>query len=213
MSNEKKSISDAAIRRFPRYYRYLGELEASGITRISSQELAEKMGLTGSQIRQDFNHFGGFGQQGYGYKIEVLREEIGKILGIDKSKNVIVIGAGNLGQALIGYAGFSHYGFKLTGIFDISEKVIGTQMRDLTVLPMEDLEDFLKTNIVDIAVLTVPASAAAEICEKLCSLGVKGIWNFAHTDLTVPSGVTVVNAHLTDSLMQLCFRMNCDQIN
>ena len=211
MENRNDSISDAVIRRLPRYYRHLGELLSSGITRVSSGDLSRQMGLTASQVRQDFNHFGGFGQQGYGYNVEMLYREISHILGIDQVHHVIVIGAGHIGQALINYPNFVKRSFHMTAIFDTDPKVIGTKIHDLTVRPVEEIEGFMRENPVDIAVLAVPKAAAREMAEKLVSYGIKGIWNFASTDLTVSDpNVMIENVHLTDSIMQLSYRLhNC----
>lgn len=204
----KKEISKAVINRLPRYYRYLGDLLEKDVVRISSKELSEKMKVTASQIRQDLNNFGGFGQQGYGYNVEYLHSEIGKILGLDTRYNMIIIGAGNLGQALANYADFERRGFMVTGLFDISPKLIGTQVRGITVRSSEELEEFLKTDKVDIAAITVPKAKAPGIASDLAKWGVKGIWNFAPTDLNLPKDVTVENVHLAESLMKLSYRLS-----
>ena len=179
---DNKEISQAVIGRLPRYFRYLGELKDDGIERISSQELSAIMKVTASQIRQDFNNFGGFGQQGYGYKVEYLYEEIGKILGLHKTHNLIIIGAGNLGQALANYMNFERRGFLFRGIFDNNPALFGKKIRDLEVQPMEELETFVKENEIDIAVLTIPKDSALEVAERLARQDIKGIWNFAHID-------------------------------
>lgn len=194
----KKEISKAVINRLPRYYRYLGDLLEKDVVRISSKELSEKMKVTASQIRQDLNNFGGFGQQGYGYNVEYLHSEIGKILGLDTKYNVIIIGAGNLGQALANYADFERRGFYVTAIFDINPKLIGTQIRGVLVRSMDELEEYVANNKVSIAALTVPKSKAPGIANNLVKWGVKGIWNFAPTDLSLPKDVTVENVHLID---------------
>ncbi len=204
---ENKEISQAVISRLPRYFRYLGELKDEGIERISSQELSAIMDVTASQIRQDFNNFGGFGQQGYGYKVEYLYEEIGKILGLDRTHNLIIIGAGNLGQALANYMNFERRGFIFRGIFDNNPAIVGTNVRDIEVRPMEDVKAFVEKNNIDIAVLTVPKSCAASIAEQLVSYGIKAIWNFAHVDLNVPEEIQVENVHLLDSLMKLSYNL------
>ena len=196
---EEKEISQAVIGRLPRYFRYLGELRDEGVERISSQELSELMKVTASQIRQDFNNFGGFGQQGYGYNVEYLYNEIGKILGLDRKHNFIIIGAGNLGQALGNYT---------KGIFDMDPKLAGKEVRGVRVMPMEKLEEFVRDNDVDIAVLTIPKTGAVEVAEKLVKNGVRAIWNFAHVDLNVPEGVMVENVHLSDSLMKLSYNIS-----
>lgn len=205
---DNKEISQAVIGRLPRYFRYLGELKDEGIERISSQELSTIMKVTASQIRQDFNNFGGFGQQGYGYKVEYLYEEIGKILGMDKKHNLIIIGAGNLGQALANYMNFERRGFLFKGIFDNNPELFGKKIRDMEVSPMEELEDFVRENNIDIAVLTIPKTSALAVAEKLATLGIKGIWNFAHLDLNLPANIQVENVHLSDSLMKLSYNIN-----
>lgn len=205
---DNKEISQAVIGRLPRYFRYLGELKDDGIERISSQELSAIMKVTASQIRQDFNNFGGFGQQGYGYKVEYLYEEIGKILGLHKIHNLIIIGAGNLGQALANYMNFERRGFLFRGIFDNNPALFGKKIRDLEVQPMEELETFVKENEIDIAVLTIPKDNALEVAERLARQDIKGIWNFAHIDLNLPKEIQVENVHLSDSLMKLTYNIN-----
>ncbi len=205
---DNKEISQAVIGRLPRYFRYLGELKDDGIERISSQELSAIMKVTASQIRQDFNNFGGFGQQGYGYKVEYLYEEIGKILGLHKTHNLIIIGAGNLGQALANYMNFERRGFLFRGIFDNNPALFGKKIRDLEVRPMEELETFVKENEIDIAVLTIPKASALEVAERLAGQDIKGIWNFAHIDLNLPKEIQVENVHLSDSLMKLTYNIN-----
>ena len=205
---ENKEISQAVISRLPRYFRYLGELKDEGIERISSQELSDIMKVTASQIRQDFNNFGGFGQQGYGYKVEYLYEEIGKILGLDKTHNLIIIGAGNLGQALANYMNFERRGFLFKGMFDNNQALYGKKIRDMQVRPMEEMEQFVKENNIDIAVLTIPKNSARTVAEKLVRNGIRGIWNFAHVDLNVPKEIQVENVHLSDSLMKLTYNIN-----
>ncbi len=205
---DNKEISQAVIGRLPRYFRYLGELKDDGIERISSQELSAIMKVTASQIRQDFNNFGGFGQQGYGYKVEYLYEEIGKILGLHKTHNLIIIGAGNLGQALANYMNFERRGFLFRGIFDNNPALFGKKIRDLEVRPMEELETFVKENEIDIAVLTIPKASALEVAEQLARQDIKGIWNFAHIDLNLPKEIQVENVHLSDSLMKLTYNIN-----
>jgi redox-sensing transcriptional repressor len=205
---DNKEISQAVIGRLPRYFRYLGELKDDGIERISSQELSAIMKVTASQIRQDFNNFGGFGQQGYGYKVEYLYEEIGKILGLHKTHNLIIIGAGNLGQALANYMNFERRGFLFRGIFDNNPALFGKKIRDLEVKPMEELETFVKENEIDIAVLTIPKDNALEVAERLARQDIKGIWNFAHIDLNLSKEIQVENVHLSDSLMKLTYNIN-----
>jgi len=205
---EEKGISQAVISRLPRYFRYLGELKDEGVERISSQELSEIMKVTASQIRQDFNNFGGFGQQGYGYNVEYLYTEIGKILGLDKKHHLVLIGAGNLGQAIANYMNFERRGFLISGIFDINAALIGKKVRDIEVRPMEELEDFIKEHDIDIGVLTIPKTAAVDVANRLVKCGIKAMWNFAHVDLNVPEDVLVENVHLSDSLMKLSYNIN-----
>lgn len=203
-----KDISQAVIRRLPRYYRYLGELLEQGVERISSGELSDLMHVTASQIRQDLNNFGGFGQQGYGYNIASLHEEIGNILGVNKTHNIIIIGAGNLGQALANYAKFERVGFKVVALFDVDETLKGSYVRDIPVHMMDELEDYISKNDVSIATLTIPKREAESIAEKLVECGIKAIWNFAHVDLDfVGKDVVVENVHLSDSLMQLSYNI------
>lgn len=204
---EEKEISQAVISRLPRYFRYLGELKDEGIERVSSQELSDIMQVTASQIRQDLNNFGGFGQQGYGYNVGYLYEEIGKILGLHKEHNLIIIGAGHLGQALVNYMNFERRGFIFRGIFDSDVKLHGTRIRGLVVRPMQEMEQFVRENDIDIAVLTIPKSGAVEVAERLVSYGIKGIWNFAHVDLHVPEDIQVESVHLSDSLMKLSYNL------
>lgn len=205
---EEKDISQAVIGRLPRYFRYLGELKDEGVERISSQDLSELMKVTASQIRQDFNNFGGFGQQGYGYKVEYLYEEIGKILGLDKTHNLIIIGAGNLGQALANYMNFERRGFLFRGIFDNDPALYGKKIREMEVKPIEEMESFVRENQIDIAVLTIPKSSAESVAKRLVDNGIKGIWNFAHVDLDVPKRIQVENVHLSDSVMKLTYNIH-----
>ncbi len=205
---EEKKISSAVIKRLPRYYRYLSELLEKGIDRISSQELSKKMNVTASQIRQDFNNFGGFGQQGYGYNVSYLRDEIGKILGLEHHYNVIIVGAGNLGQALANYAGFVKRGFRISGIFDINPAVIGQVINGIEVMSIDVLETFVKEQGVNIAALTLPKDQASRIARKLAEMGVEAFWNFASTDLNLPEHVVVENVHLAESLMRLSYKLS-----
>lgn len=203
----EKEISQAVIRRMPRYYRYLGELLDDGVERISSNELSTRMRVTASQIRQDLNNFGGFGQQGYGYNVKYLYDEIGKILGMDRQHNIIVVGAGNLGQALANYLKFEKRGFVINGLFDVNPALKGISVRGIKIRMMEELEGFLKKNQVDIAALTLPKEKADEVANILVRLGIRAIWNFAHLDLELPEHVVVENVHLSDSLMQLSYNI------
>lgn len=206
---ETKEISQAVIGRLPRYLRYLGDLRDEGVERISSQELSELMSVTASQIRQDFNNFGGFGQQGYGYNVGYLYEEISKILGLDQKHNFIIIGAGNLGRALGNYLNFERRGFIFKGIFDQNPALVGDDVRGVKVMHVDGLEGFLLQNDIDIAVLTIPKTSAADIVDILVGNGIRAIWNFAHVDLDVPEGIVVENVHLSDSLMRLSYNINC----
>ncbi len=205
---EDKEISQAVIGRLPRYFRYLGELKDEGVERISSQELSGLMKVTASQIRQDFNNFGGFGQQGYGYNVEYLYQEIGKILGLDIQHNFIIIGAGNLGRALGNYLNFERRGFIFKGMFDRDPGLVGLDVRGVRVRPMEEMEGFIQEHQIDIAVLTIPKTSALGVAEKLVNNGIRAIWNFAHVDLNVPEGIQVENVHLSDSLMKLSYNIN-----
>ena len=205
---EEREISQAVIRRLPRYYRYLGELLENGVERISSNDLSKKMNVTASQIRQDLNNFGGFGQQGYGYNVKFLYTEIGKILGLDESHNIVIIGAGNLGQALANYAAFEKRGFMLKGIFDVNPRLEGMTIRGVPVQMMDELKRFLEKNNIEIAVLTIPKTKAVEVANFLVENGVKAIWNFAHTDLNLPEEIIVENVHLSESLMRLSYNIS-----
>ena len=205
---EEKKISKAVIGRLPRYYRYLGELIEEGVERISSNELSARMKVTASQIRQDLNNFGGFGQQGYGYNVKYLYAEIAKILGIDQQHNLIIIGAGNLGQAIANYTNFERRGFLMKGMFDINPKLIGLVIRGIEIRSVDELESFIKANDIQIAALTIPKTKAPEIADRLVKAGIKAIWNFSHTDLVVPEDVVVENVHLSESLMRLSYRVS-----
>lgn len=202
-----KKISMAVIRRLPRYYRYLSDLLRVDIKRISSKELSERMGITASQIRQDLNCFGGFGQQGYGYNVESLFREIGRILGVERRFTTIIIGAGNMGNALANYENFKKRGFDLIGIFDISPDRVGKVINGIEIMHMDKLEEFMKNNVVDIAILTVPSHATAEVAEIVAELGVKGIWNFSPQDLKLSHNVVIENVHLSDGLAVLGYRI------
>ncbi len=201
---KQRDISAAVIRRLPRYYRYLGELLQNDVVRISSKELSHRMKVTASQIRQDLNNFGGFGQQGYGYNVEYLHGEIGKILGLDVQHNMIIIGAGNLGQALANYD-FKKVGYHLIGIFDTNPRLKGVSVRGIEIRMMDTLDEFVATHKVDVVTLTVPKRQAVEIGHHLEKIGIKAIWNFAPTDLSVSENVCVKNVHLNESLMTLSY--------
>ncbi len=203
-----KYISQAVIRRMPRYYRYLGELLESGVDRISSGDLSKLMNVTASQIRQDLNNFGGFGQQGYGYNVQYLYDEIGKILGLNQNHNIIIIGAGNLGLAIANYMKFDKLGFKLIALFDVNPELVGQEVRGVPVYHVDELKKICKEKKIDIAALTMPKDNADNIANRVVQLGIKAIWNFAHVDLDVSSeDVVVENVHLSDSLMQLSYNI------
>lgn len=203
-----KQISNAVIKRLPRYYRYLGDLLENDVVRISSQELSEKMNVTASQIRQDLNNFGGFGQQGYGYNVQYLYTEIGKILGLDKRYNIIIVGAGNIGKALANYSDFEKRGFVVKAMFDVLPEKIGKVIRGVMVYDISELEKYIKENDISIAAITVPKEYAPKIANDVVTWGVDAIWNFAPTDLYLPSTVIVENVHLAESLMRLSYRLN-----
>ena len=205
---EAKQISKAVIKRLPRYYRYLGELLEDNVERISSNDLSKKMRVTASQIRQDLNNFGGFGQQGYGYNVKYLYTEIAKILGLDTVHPMIIVGAGNLGQALANYVEFEKRGFKLVGIFDVNPVLEGIAVRGIEIQMISDLPFFLKENNVEIAILTLPKNKAIYMADILIENGIKAIWNFAHVDLDTPDGVIVENVHLSESLMTLSYNLS-----
>lgn len=203
----KKKVSIAVIRRLPRYYRYLSDLLSMDITRVSSRELSARMGITASQIRQDLNCFGGFGQQGYGYNVELLYNEIGNILGVNNKFQTIIIGAGNMGRALAHYGNFEKRGFHIIGIFDINPELVGEKINDMPVMHMDKIKDFVKKNRVDIAILTIPHDQTREVAERAARLGIKGLWNFSPMDLKLPYDTVIENVHLSDSLMVLGYRI------
>lgn len=205
---EEREISKAVVKRLPRYYRYLGDLLEAKVERISSNELSDLMNVTASQIRQDLNNFGGFGQQGYGYNVKYLYNEIGKILGLDKLYNMVIIGAGHLGQALASYVKFEKRGFWIKGIFDVNPRLEGMTVRGIEIRMTDELPQFIRDNEIQIAALTLPKSGAEEVAPVLVENGVKAIWNFAHTDLHLPKDVVVENVHLSESLMQLSYTLN-----
>ena len=204
----EKQVSTSVIRRMPRYYRFLGMLAENGVQRISSGELSAKMGLTASQIRQDLNCFGGFGQQGYGYNVVALRDEIGKILGLNLQKKTILIGAGNLGRAILAHMDFLEKGFSIIGIFDQNENFAGEMLADIPIQHTDQLEEFCRRENPSVAILCVPKMASQDLVRRLVELGVKGFWNFSHYDISVHyPGLAVENVHLGDSLMTLCYEM------
>lgn len=206
--NKSTLISMAVVRRLPKYYRYLGELLRRDIDRISSKELSEKIGFTASQIRQDLNNFGDFGQQGYGYNVKELHKEISKILGLYKEYNTVIVGAGNLGQALANYSGFAKQGFHLRSIFDKNPKLIGLRINDIEIKDIDMLPEFIENNSIDIGILCLPKNSAQEVANVFIEKKVPGIWNFAPADLEVPEEIAVENVHLSESLMILSYRLN-----
>jgi redox-sensing transcriptional repressor len=198
-------ISLTVIRRLPKYHRYLTELKDKGISRISSQELSNLTGFTASQIRQDLNNFGGFGQQGYGYNVDDLHRELGKILGLDKRYTAVIVGTGNLGQAIANYKGIEEAGFKVVSLFDRNPKMIGLKIRDIEVRDIDLLEDYVRENNIDVGIITVPKEGAQPIADRLVKAGIKGIWNFAPCDLIVPETVIVENVRLNESILILSY--------
>ncbi len=205
---QQKNVSKAVISRLPRYYRYLHRLASNNVSRISSKELASRMGLTASQIRQDLSCFGGFGQQGYGYSVDTLIIELEKILGIAGSRRAILIGVGNLGRALLRNFNFSYCGVRPIAAFDVAPDVVGDNYRGIPVYELGEIEDFLSREMADIAVLCLPGAQARAMAEKLVQLGVKGIWNFTNEELKEAEiGIPVENVHFSDSLMALCYRI------
>lgn len=205
---KRKNISMAVIKRLPKYHRYLNEIMKNDIDRISSKELSEKIGFTASQIRQDLNCFGDFGQQGYGYNVKALYNEISNILGLNKSYKSVIIGAGNIGQAIANYTQFTRLGISIDGIFDANPKLLGIKIKDVEIQDIDELENFLLKNYIDIGIICVPKINAQKVCNKLVENGVKGIWNFAPIDLNVPKDVTVENVHLSESMLTLIYLLN-----
>jgi len=208
---QRKKIPDIVIKRLPIYYRFLTNLHQMGISRVSSSDLGKKMGITSSQVRQDFFNFGSFGLQGYGYDVEQLRQEIGNILGLNKQRTMIIIGAGHLGQALARHSAFEKDGYSVIGIFDVNPHLVGTKIRDIDIMHVNQLTKFCQEHKVDIAVITVPRTYAKEVADLVISLGIKGIWNFTSVKLTVPDNVAVENIHLSDSLITLGHYVKCLQ--
>ncbi|EOD00179.1 redox-sensing transcriptional repressor Rex [Caldisalinibacter kiritimatiensis] len=206
---KSRRVSMAVIRRLPKYYRYLEELLEKDITRISSKELSRLTGFTASQIRQDLNNFGGFGQQGYGYNVEELRNALGKILGLDRKYYTIIVGAGNIGQAIANYKGFQDEGFEVLALFDKNPKLIGLKIRDIEIKDVDSLEEFIAENEVDIGVICTPKEYSQDTADRLVKAGVKAIWNFAPNDIKVPEDVVVENVHLSESLFTLSYLLKC----
>jgi len=203
-----EKISPAVIRRLPKYYRYLGELNKVGVNKTSSRELSDMTGFSASQIRQDLNNFGGFGQQGFGYDVGNLRNEIAKILGLDKKYKIIIVGAGNIGQAIANYTGFYEADYEVVALFDKNPKLIGMSIRNALIMDFDDIEDFLNKEHIDIAVICTPKSVSQQVAEQLVQCGIKAIWNFAPKDLKMPEEVYVENVHLNESLFSLTYYYN-----
>lgn len=204
----KTRISNAVIKRLPRYRRYLSELARKGVDKVSSRELSELMGYTASQIRQDLNTFGGFGQQGYGYNVKALYQEISIILGLDKQYKMVIVGAGNLGQAIANYTSYYKAGFVVDALFEVNPRLIGLKINDKNVLDYENLVEYVENNKIDIGIICTTKEAAQEVADKLAFAGVKGIWNFAPVDLEVPVSVAIENVHLSDGLHSLAYHIN-----
>ncbi|QEK13109.1 redox-sensing transcriptional repressor Rex [Crassaminicella thermophila] len=213
MQKGNAKISMAVIRRLPKYRRYLAELLDRGVHRISSRELSKIIGFTASQIRQDLNNFGGFGQQGYGYNVAALYEAIGKILGLDRKYNTIIVGAGNLGQAIANYTNFEKSGFIPKAMFDINPKLIGLKIRDIEIIDADKMEEYIKENNVDIGIICTNKEQAQAVADRLVKSNIKGIWNFAPTDLDVPEKVMLENVHLSESLYTLSFLLKHNRID
>lgn len=211
MKNDKK-ISTPVLRRLPKYYRHLDELARAGIEKISSKELSKLINVTASQIRQDLNCFGGFGQQGYGYNVESLRDSLAEILGVTKRYTAVIIGVGHLGQALANHNTLTRSGVDLMGLFDISPDVVGTEVAGLTVHNITQAPHFCSENNVDIAILTLPKNEASAVANMLAEAGVKGFWNFANTELRVNGDVSVENVYMGDSLMKLCYDVSAQDL-
>lgn len=208
----KDKISNSVIRRMPRYHRFLGELKSQGIMKISSGELSRRMGLTASQVRQDFNCFGEFGQQGYGYNVDILQEEIGKILGLDGKKSAIIIGVGNLGRTVAQHINFNSFGFQIIGLFDEKESLVGQMIKNVPIRNIQALDEFCRENRPQVAVLCIPKNAAKQLTEQLYKLGIKGFLNFSHYDIAINyPDVSVENVHIIDSLMTLSYKLTNDE--
>ncbi len=207
MNYKGRNVPEVVIKRLPRYYRYLSDLLNHDITRISSGKLSDKMGVTASQIRQDFNYFGGFGQQGYGYNVEYLYNEIAEILGLKEGYRAIIIGAGHLGLALANHQSFEKRGFKILALFDNDEKKVGQTANQKPVLHTDGLEEYIKNNNITIAIIAIPKHEVGEMAEKLASLGIKGLWNFSSAEIVTKTPVAVENVHMSDFLMTLSYKI------
>ncbi|MEF2674958.1 MAG: redox-sensing transcriptional repressor Rex [Eubacteriales bacterium] len=213
MKNNGTKISNAIVRRLPRYRRYLGELKRQGVEKISSNELSSLIGYTASQIRQDLNTFGGFGQQGYGYSVDYLYEEINKILGLDREYKTVVVGVGNLGQAITNYTYYYKIGFNIVGLFDVNPRLIGLQINGVQVRDSAELAEYVKDNDIDIGIICVNREHAHDVADTLIEGGVEGIWNFAPVDLKIPEDVAIENVHLSESLHTLAFKIKNNEKN
>ncbi len=205
---ERKKVPSTVIRRLPKYYRHLSELLKENTSRISSNELSQRMGITASQVRQDFNFFGGFGQQGYGYNVQHLFDEIGSILGVNSRKKMIIVGAGNLGRALANYSNFKDRGFELVGIFDVNKELIGQVINGIEISDFQNINSFLAENNVDIGILSVPYDETPYAAQKLVDCGIRALWNFSPIDIRLPHDVIIENVHLSDSLMVLSYQLD-----
>jgi len=203
-----KYVSEAVIRRLPKYYRKLQELHERGVDRISSQELSMEMQLNASQIRRDFNCFGGFGQQGYGYQVSKLKEELHRILGLDNQYRCAIVGAGNIGRALLLYKGFAGNSFTMNAIFDVNSDLIGKVIEGVPIQSMFDFDEYLKKNDINLGIICTPKETAQDVCDRFAALGIRAVWNFAPVELTGPEWMSIENVHLSDSLYTLTYRVN-----
>jgi len=210
---KQTKISNAVIKRLPRYRRYLHELQKKGVDKISSNEFSSLIGYTASQIRQDLNNFGGFGQQGYGYSVDSLYREISSILGLDQQYKMVIVGAGNLGQAIANHTYYYKAGFVVCGIFEINPRLIGIRINDIEVMDYENIVEFVEENGIDIGIICTTKDAAQEVADKLCFAGVRGLWNFAPVDIETPSHIAIENMHISDSLHSLAYHMKRDTID
>ena len=207
MKNKEIQVPMVVVKRLPRYYRYLDDLLKNNVYRISSAELSKKMNVTASQIRQDFNYFGGFGQQGFGYSVQMLHAEIGEILGLNKGIKTILVGAGNLGKALANHSKFEKRGFHMIGAFDVDPEIVGKKIKDITIKDYSEMEEFVKENSPDIAILTVSQKNVKEVVKHLEDIGIKAIWNFSYTEFESDK-LIVENVHLSDSIMMLSYKLH-----
>ncbi len=208
MKSKEEKVSSAVIRRLPRYRRYLRELQKKGIDKVSSSELSALIGYTASQIRQDLNNFGGFGQQGYGYNVSALHDKLNSILGLDKEYKLVIVGGGNLGQAIANYTYYYKSGFVVSGIFEVNPRLIGMKINDIPVYDCENMVDYIKKNDIEIGIICTTKDNAQKVANNLVAGGVKGIWNFAPVDLELPDDIAIENVHLSDSLHSLVYHIN-----